>query len=134
MQLIIPPPQWEAMRAHVESQAPLEACGLLAGSAGAVEIVLPIANLAGSPVRFRMDPQEQLKAFEQIETLEMDLLGIFHSHPSGPDLVSATDIEEAAYPVIQIVWSPHRGGWRARGFWIEHGKAAEVELRLTEKK
>lgn len=131
MQLIIHQLHWDAMRAHVESRAPLEACGLLAGKNDLVKKVFLIENQAQSPVRFRMDPAEQLHAFDSIESNEMDLLAIFHSHPAGPEAISATDIEEATYPVVNIVWSRPRGVWQARGFWIEDGRVTEVSLLVT---
>lgn len=126
--LIIRRLHWDAMRAHVESKAPLEACGLLAGKNDSVEKVFLIENQAQSPVRFRMDPAEQLRAFDSIAADELDLLAIFHSHPAGPGAVSATDIEEAAYPVVNIVWSRPHKVWQARGFWIEDGKVTKVNL------
>ena len=86
---------WQAMRRHVASQAPIEACGMLAGKQDQVEAVLEVRNAEQSPVRFRMDPLEQLNAFEWIEGNGLDLLGIFHSHPSGPETISPTDIAEA---------------------------------------
>ncbi len=131
MQLIISQQHWDAMRAHVESKAPLEACGLLAGKNDAVEKIFLIENQAQSPVRFRMDPTEQLRALDSIEADKLDLLAIFHSHPSGPEAVSATDIEEAAYPVVNIVWSRPHGAWQARGFWIEDKRVTEVNLLVT---
>ncbi len=97
-----------------------------------MEKVFLIENQAQSPIRFRMDPGEQLRAFNSIETDEMDLLAIFHSHPAGPEAVSAADIEEAAYPVVNIVWSRPQGVWRARGFWMEQGRVSEVNLYLRE--
>ena len=131
MQLIIGQRHWDAMRAHVESKAPLEACGLLAGKNDSVEKIFLIKNQVQSPVRFRMDPKEQLRALDSIEADKLDLLAIFHSHPAGPETVSTTDIEEAAYPVVNIVWSRPRGIWQARGFWVEDGTATEVNLFRT---
>jgi proteasome lid subunit RPN8/RPN11 len=123
-----------AMRTHVNAQAPLEACGLLAGKNNLVEKLFIIANQTQSPHRFRMDPSEQLRAFNAMDADGMDLLAIFHSHPAGPETVSATDIAEAAYPVVNIIWSRPRGIWQARGFWIEEGKVSEVNLRIAESK
>lgn len=122
---------WDAMRVHVEANAPLEACGLLAGKNDSVEKVFLITNQAQSPARFRMNPTEQLQALDWIDSNEMKLLAIFHSHPAGPEMVSVTDIEEAAYPVVQIIWSRNNRLWQARGFWIEGGRAAEVVLQIT---
>jgi proteasome lid subunit RPN8/RPN11 len=142
MQLIIDRKHWETMRNHVESSSPLEACGLLAGKDGMVKEVFLIANEAESRVKFRMDPIEQLHAFDQIEAAGLDLLGIFHSHPSGPEYISTTDMAEAAYQVVQIIWSPSgkkstgsarqpQQGWQALGFWVENGKYVEVTLQIT---
>ena len=120
----------EEMIQHAKTQAPLEACGLLAGRDARVESVLLVANAAQSPARFRMDPFEQLRAFDWIDARGLDLVGIFHSHPSGPEAVSPTDIAEAAYEVVHVVLSHREGKWRARGFWIEAGRSTDVPLAL----
>lgn len=128
--LFLHPKHWHIMRAHVAGQAPLEACGLLAGKKDRVEKIMLIRNQAQSPVRFYMDPKEQLDALEWIDSNGQELLGIFHSHPAGPGEVSNTDIEEAAYPVVHIVWDGSTGRWNARGFWIENGEVVEVVLEI----
>jgi len=131
--LTLPQSKINEMIRHVEEQAPLEACGLLAGKNDGVEKVILIRNQAQSLVRFVMDPYEQLEAFEWIESHGLDLLGIFHSHPAGPETVSRTDIAQAAYEVVHIIWSRPNGPWIARGFWIENGQATEVNLLLLDK-
>ena len=117
---------------HVDSHMPLEACGLLVGKNGRVEKVLFVQNQAQSPVRFVMDPYEQLKAFNWIDENGLDLLGIFHSHPAGPETASPTDISEAAYEVVHVICSRTGAQWKLRGFWIENGEAAEVTLQIVE--
>ncbi len=116
------------MHIHVARQIPLEACGLLAGKNDQVEKVLLVRNQAQSPVRFVMDPYEQLEAFNWIESQNLDLLGIFHSHPAGPETASATDIAEAAYEVVYLIWSLRGEIWKARGFFIQNGRALDVPL------
>jgi proteasome lid subunit RPN8/RPN11 len=138
-QLIVTKSQLEIMRVHVQSCAPLEACGLLAGKDGKVDKVFTITNEAQSPVRFRMNPAEQLRAFDWMDVNGLELVGIFHSHPAGPETASPTDIAEAAYQVVQIIWS--RSGrqtkdgeetWMARAFWIENGKSSNAKLQITD--
>jgi [CysO sulfur-carrier protein]-S-L-cysteine hydrolase len=123
---------WQEMLNHVESHAPLEACGVLAGKQERVEKVILVRNQAQSRVRFVMDPYEQLQAFEWIDSRGLDLLGIFHSHPSGPHTPSETDIAEAAYEVVHIIWSKNQNVWTARGFWIENGRTTEVSLQIVD--
>jgi proteasome lid subunit RPN8/RPN11 len=79
-----------------------------------------------------MDPYEQLQAFDWIDSNGLDLLGIFHSHPMGPGTASRTDIAEAAYEVVHLIWSRNQNGWQVRGFWIEEGSAAEVPLKIVD--
>lgn len=120
--------QLQQMIAHVDARAPQEACGLLAGLASRVETVIEVENQAHSAVRFAMNPIEQLNAFERIESEGLELVGIFHSHPAGPEIVSPTDVAEAAYQVVHIILSRANDSWSARGFWIESGAFREVSL------
>ena len=118
------------MRRHVGRCAPLEACGLLAGNNGRVEMRLGIPNAERSPVRFRMEPHAQWRAFQRMQAAGLELMGFYHSHPNGPDQPSPTDILEMLYPVAQIIWFRGDGRWQARGFRIEGGKVAEIILEF----
>jgi len=129
--LILRREHWQAMRRHVSRRLPLEACGLLAGKNDRVEMTLGIYNAERSPVRFRMEPRAQWRAFQRIEAAGLDLVGIYHSHPNGPEAPSPTDIAEALYPVAQVIWYRVDGKWRARGFQIQGGKATEITLEIV---
>jgi proteasome lid subunit RPN8/RPN11 len=118
----------EQMRSHVQACLPREGCGLLAGNTGRVQLVIPVTNDEQSTVRFRMNPLEQLAGLERIDAEGLELLGVFHSHPDGPEVPSATDIAEAAYPVVQVIWRRKQGAWEARGYWIEENNVTEVKL------
>jgi proteasome lid subunit RPN8/RPN11 len=125
------------MCAHMESCRPLEGCGLLAGKDDVVASVMLMANQARSQTRFRMDPIEQIRAFRWLEVNGLDLVGIYHSHPAGPETTvardngpSATDIAEATYPAVNVIWTRPHGTWQAHGYWIENGQASEVELTI----
>lgn len=131
-QLTLSKTHWQEMLDHVDQHAPLEACGLLAGKNHQVEKVILVQNQAQSPVHFVMDPYEQLEAFHWIEANGLELLGIFHSHPAGPGTASRTDIAEAAYEVIHLIWFRDEDHWQVRGFWIEDGHASEVPLQIVE--
>jgi proteasome lid subunit RPN8/RPN11 len=124
--------QLQQMITHVNSQVPFEACGLLAGNNSKVKTVLEVTNQAQSAVQFVMDPIEQLNAFEWIESNGQELIGIFHSHPTGPETVSPTDIAQAAYAVVHVILARRDdGSWHARGFWIKDGAYDEVALQVT---
>jgi len=123
---------WEAMRDQVAADVPLESCGLLAGAGAIVQQVIPVPNALQSASRYRFSPSAQLAAFEKIEREGMEMLAIYHSHPHGPVHPSPTDIAEAFYPVVYVIWSPQDGSWQTRGFWIENGIFSEVPLEILE--
>ena len=129
--LVLTQAHWRAMRRHVARHAPEEACGLLAGNGARVELVIGVPNSLRSPVRFRMEPRAQWRAFQRLEAKGLELIGIYHSHPNGPDHPSPTDIAENMYPVVSIIWYLAGDAWAARGFWIESGKLSEVALEVT---
>lgn len=118
----LPGPVWRALLGHIQSCLPEESCGLLGGTGEQVSLFIPIENELHSPVRFRMEPAAQLSALLVLEGQGLELLAIFHSHPSGPNHPSVTDRAEFAYPgVLSLILSPASGpaGWQARAFAIE---------------
>jgi proteasome lid subunit RPN8/RPN11 len=123
--LFIPERNWQEIVRHVTESLPEEGCGLLGGvtqgRVGRVELVLPVANQLHSPVRFRMDPAGQLRAFQTLEERGLELIVIFHSHPAGPETPSAMDLADFAYPgVLTLILSARPGspGWKARAFHL----------------
>ena len=131
--LLIARHHWRQMRNHLAAQAPLEACGLLAGCLQRGELrstaVFPVANSLASPVRYRMEPTAQLAALNAIDDGGWQLAAIYHSHPLGPDFPSETDIREASYPdAVYLIWSGRSGAWRCRGFSIQPGQVQRVRL------
>lgn len=72
--------------------AVLETCGLLLGRDGAIDAILPAANVAADPARhFELDPAVLLRAHRAARLGGAPLLGHYHSHPSGVARPSATD-------------------------------------------
>ena len=127
------------MQAHVVASLPYEACGLLAGVDSEVRQVFPITNQLQSPVRYRMAPSEQVRAFATIESIGMQLVAIYHSHTAAAGTVgaamaqpSATDIAEAAYAVVQVLWSRIRGPWQADGYWITGKCVRKIALEIKD--
>ena len=125
---------WSRMLADVTERAPYEACGLVAGNNNESTAVFEIPNVLNSPVRFRMSPEEQLRAFNLIDQNGWEISAIYHSHPEGPETPSKSDIAEFAYPgVIYLIWSRIDGEWRCRGFHIAEGGYEEIDLCIHER-
>ena len=91
--------QFEEMIRHALAEYPNEACGLLAGKKeGQVEKVYRMTNAEHSPVSYCLDPEEQVRAFMEIEERGWGLLALYHSHIHLPAYPSARDVEMAFYP------------------------------------
>ena len=118
---------------HISHCLPEEACGLVGGRENWVKIVIPVTNELHSPVRFRMDSNEQIRALLWLEKHHLELLAIYHSHPTGPGHPSATDLAEYAYPeAISIVWSAGQSGWQASGYRITPNGFLEIPLEWVD--
>ena len=131
--LHIPLDVWQTILTHVTACLPEEACGFLGGEGGQVRLALPVENSEHSPVRFRMNPEGQLRGMTRIEGEALTMVAIYHSHPQGPSGLSATDLAEAAYPESALlVVSPARGKWQGRAFLIEDGSPRELEVLTGE--
>lgn len=69
----------------------------------------------------------------EIRATGMQLLGIYHSHPNGPNAPSAKDIERAYYSdVAYFIASPRPGASHPlRAFSIREGIATELQIDLV---
>jgi len=121
---------YAAMRQHVASQAPLEACGLVAGRAGESRGIFPIENVLHSPSAYRMAPAQQVRALTRMEANGETLLAIYHSHPNGKPQPSRRDVAEAAYNVVYLIWAPVGTTWVVRGFLLGES-VQEVPIRIV---
>lgn len=123
---------YDQILADADARLPEEACGLLAGVEGVVQQVTPITNDLHSQTRFRMHPQEQVNAMLQMEKENLDLIAIYHSHPTGPDYPSETDLAEYNYPGIPyfLLWRTGRV-WLAGLFSIDDGIIVPISMQIV---
>lgn len=130
MALVLKRPFYNQILAHLQEEYPLEACGILAGTAGEIIHVYPIENRLQSPTVYEMEPQQQLAAMLEIEDKGWEMTAVYHSHPQGPETPSATDIAQAYYPdVIQLIVSlRQRSQPVIRAFVIGNGRVSEIEI------
>jgi len=112
--------QIKEMQRHVEDCYPKEGCGILGGFEERVAWVIPITNMLHSTTRFQMDPREQIDALFKIEDAGGKLIGIFHSHPNGPEFPSESDVRENAFPeAVHIIWHHLDEEWNYQAYRID---------------
>ena len=126
-------------RRRIENAAaksyPKEACGLLigrtAGKRTMVEQVIVAHNLRVQRAheRYLLDPDDFLKAERWARGLDLDVVGIWHSHPDHPPLPSSTDLAAAWADYSYLIVSVAQGRVEALRSWRLH-KGIFIEERL----
>lgn len=123
----------DEMVEHALRGLPDEACGLLAGPDGRVERFFPMTNADHSAMTYRLDANEQLQVFNEMEEKGWDLLAIFHSHTHTEAYPSETDRRQAFYPDARylLVSLADRNNPALRAFIIRDGEVEEDEVLVT---
>jgi len=81
-----------AIRAAAHAAHPHEACGILLGEGRRITAAHETANVHPEPAtHFEIDPQALIDAHRAARAGGAQVLGYFHSHPSGEPAPSATD-------------------------------------------
>lgn len=86
------------MLADAVRAAPEECCGILLGRDGRIEAALPAPNVHASPrTHFEIDPQTLVDAHRAARSGGPEVVGYYHSHPTGPAVPSGTDRAQASH-------------------------------------
>lgn len=90
--LSVPRPIYDAIVGQSREELPNECCGLLAGTSdGKVSQRFPLVNSAASSTRFESSPESMLSAMKHIREAKLEVLAVYHSHPSTPPVPSRID-------------------------------------------
>ena len=121
----------EAIFEHGMREAPLEACGYLAGNDGGVVRAYPMRNADQSADHFTLEPEEQFRVIREARAENLKVLAVYHTHPASPARPSAEDIRLAADPnMVYVIASLLDGGRDIKGFRIVKGEAGIVDLEV----
>jgi proteasome lid subunit RPN8/RPN11 len=115
-----------------KEQLPLESCGLMIGrrdeGSCLCDHILPTENVDRSPSSFTIAPEELLEGYSHADRIGMELVGIYHTHPSRP-APSQIDIGFMKWsaPVWLIVSSLN---WEYAAFRLDGERPAKVDIAL----
>ena len=128
----------EEMIEHCRAGRPHEACGIVGVKDGVVVKVFRMTNAAHSPVRYSLEPREQLAAYNALDDRGWELGGVFHSHTHTEAYPSPTDVRLATEDVPYIIVSFATDPPSIRAFRIikenwndSDGRIEEVEVEIT---
>lgn len=134
LELKIPSDIFRQIVEQARVEAPVEACGILAGNDGKVEKLYEMTNIDKSSDHFMMEPKEQFAVVKDIRSSGLKMLAIYHSHPSTPARPSQEDIRLAFTPgVTYVIVSLQDSNCPcAKGFLIENGSITEVPVKIVD--
>lgn len=123
----------EQIVAHAKREAPLEACGYLAGKDGIIVKHYALTNIDKSEEHFSFDPKEQFETVRDARKNGLEVSAVYHSHPASPARPSEEDKRLAYDPHISyVIISLAGGGVDVKSFRIVHSTATPDPIEIIE--
>jgi len=110
LQIVFSQDQIDILVTHARNNIPNESCAVLFGKIKndhfTVKDIFLTKNTQESPVNFTISNEELIKVYEEAEKSQLDVIGIFHSHPDSSAYPSLTDQKYMEInPVPWIIFS-----------------------------
>jgi [CysO sulfur-carrier protein]-S-L-cysteine hydrolase len=137
----------DEMVAHAQAERPNECCGFLAGTVeqladADVCTTLPLArvirryalvNAAASPITYFADPSDLFSAHKDMRRCGLELLAIYHSHPTSDPVPSRRDRDQNQYPgVMHFIISLKTNEPAIRSWWLTPEAHHEAAWRIDD--
>jgi proteasome lid subunit RPN8/RPN11 len=128
---------WAAMVAHAQASYPNECCGAMLGTTdGETKVVSESIALQNAfegvqAERYELRPEDLLAADKAARERNMDLIGIYHSHPDCDAYFSKTDLQNSCPWYSFVVLSIQKGEFHHANSWLpnfDQTEAAKEEL------
>ena len=135
------PETWKTLQQVSEAAYPFEGCGLLLGPFEKDKVATKIVTLKNAlrdegrgRFDFSFSPQEFAQAQLAAEKENLDIVGIYHTHPDHPPRPSKTDEGQPMLAGwVNVIASVHGGKFKdAKAWWREDDQTlfAETPLEL----
>ena len=124
---------WLTMVAHAESTYPDECCGVMLGAIDgdlkSVTIAQPLANVSpgSQAARYELRPEDLLEADREARSQNLDLIGIYHSHPDCDAYFSETDLKNSCPWYSFVVLSVKSGKFDHANSWLPNAEQTHSE-------
>jgi proteasome lid subunit RPN8/RPN11 len=129
--MVLSPELYDEIVVHAREEAPNECCGMIAAQDGRAVQVFRATNAAASPLRYEVEPTDQLRIETTIEDSGLELGAIYHSHTRSAPYPSQTDINLAFHPqAVYLILGLASEEPELRGYKIVDGVVEDVEVRV----
>jgi proteasome lid subunit RPN8/RPN11 len=124
----------DQIAAQARDEAPNECCGIVGTRDGRAVTLYRLRNAAASPLRYEIDPLEQLHTFEALDEAGLEAGILYHSHTRSAPLPSQTDINLAFYPeALYMIVGVAGEQDEIRAWRIVDGEVSEARLEIDER-
>ena len=118
--------------AHAIEQQPSESCAMLFGEKVGddwnVKEVFLTQNIDDSQTNFTISPEELLKGYQIAEKNQLEVVGVFHSHPNSNAIPSNTDKKFMQNnPVPWIIFSGVNNDLKA---YLLNSTIIEIQIKI----
>lgn len=134
--LLLPRAIYDEMLRQAQAERPNECCGLLAGriadGLARVEARYPLVNELATPTTYRSEPRSILAAYRDIDRRELELVAVYHSHPTTPPRPSRTDLENnyLGETVMHFIVSLASEPPSVAAWWLESHNSRPAEWTI----
>ena len=137
--LQVPRSLYGEMVQHALDELPNECVGLLAGvfpsgggSAARVLKCYRLVNAAASPTEYLSDPRSMFDAVRDMRACGIEILAIYHSHPTSEPVPSRKDRERNYSPqVMNVIISLAGSEPEVRAWWLTSDDHREAEWEVV---
>jgi proteasome lid subunit RPN8/RPN11 len=98
---------------HSNKEKPNESCAILYGNRNKGENIVKeiwlTENIDSSPVEFTLSYEQTLEMYKKSEEFNLEIIGIFHSHPNTEAYPSSTDKKFMKINQDEYIWIIYSG-------------------------
>ena len=121
----------ETIYSRAAEEAPLEACGYLAGKDDIITTHYQMTNVDQSETHYSFDPEEQFRVIKSVRNSGLQIIAAYHSHPESPARPSEEDIRLAHdSSIIYVIVSLESGKTNCGAFTIKNGLVTQEPLEV----
>lgn len=133
MEIVISPDAIKSIHDIAEQAYPFECCGFIYGHVGdqvQVSQVEAVVNdsAENQKVHYTIPPREFMRAERYVLEKEINLIGVFHSHPDHPPYPSGRDLADALPELSYFITSVYQGqAIRTRSWRLSESRQFQEE-------
>jgi proteasome lid subunit RPN8/RPN11 len=123
----------DALLTDARTHAPNESCGLLSGRNSTITNFHPTQNASPTPkTNYEIAPPDLFHFMREIRKQNLELLAIYHSHPTSENTPSPTDIARAYYPEAAYLIVSPQSQTPIRAFQIRDSQVTELPIEILQ--